>query len=246
MGRLDGKVAVVTAAAQGIGRATAEAFAREGASVYATDINLEKLTELKDTAGITVGKLDVTNKEDVAAYVAGLPAKIDVLFNCAGFVFHGTVLDTEEKDFDFSMNLNVKSMFFMTKAILPKMLEQKSGSIINMSSVASSIKGAVNRCLYGTTKAAVIGFMKGVAADYVSKGIRCNCICPGTIDTPSLRQRMANTGDMEQAMKSFLARQPGGRLGSATEVANVAVFLASDEASFITGCEMKVDGGWSI
>lgn len=244
MGRLDGKIAVVTAAAQGIGRASAETFAREGATVYATDINLEKLNELKSISGIHVSRLDVTNKDEVASFVAGVP-KIDILLNCAGFVFHGTVLDTEEKDFDFSFNLNVKSMFFLTKAFLPKMLEQRSGSVINMSSIASSIKGAPNRCLYGATKAAVIGFTKGLAADYVGQGIRANCICPGTVDTPSLRQRMENTGDAEQAMKTFLARQPAGRLGTAHEVANVALFLASDESSFITGSEIKVDGGWS-
>ncbi|XP_030850330.1 3-hydroxybutyrate dehydrogenase type 2 [Strongylocentrotus purpuratus] len=244
MGRLAGKVAVVTAAAQGIGRATAQALAREGATVHATDINLEKLNELKDTKGLTVSKLDVTNKEEVTKFLAGIP-KIDILFNCAGFVFNGTVLDTEEKDFDFSFNLNVKSMFFLAKAVLPKMLEQNSGSIINMSSVASSIKGPPNRCLYSTTKAAVIGFTKAVAGDFVSKGIRCNAICPGTIDTPSLHQRMEATGDKEQAMKSFLARQPSGRLGTPEEVANTVVFLASDESSFITGSEIKVDGGWA-
>ncbi|XP_041461954.1 3-hydroxybutyrate dehydrogenase type 2-like [Lytechinus variegatus] len=245
MSRLAGKVAVVTAAAQGIGRATAQAFAREGATVHATDINLEKLNELRDTKGLILSKLDVTNREEVAKFLAGIP-RIDILFNCAGFVFNGTVLDTEEKDFDFSFNLNVKAMFFLTKAVIPKMLEHNGGSIINMSSIASSIKGAPNRCLYGATKAAVTGFTKGVAADFVSKGIRCNALCPGTVDTPSLHQRMEATGDKEQAMKSFLSRQPAGRLGTPEEIANTVVFLASDEASFITGAEIKVDGGWSI
>eukprot|EP00057_Strongylocentrotus_purpuratus_P016532 XP_011671006.1 PREDICTED: 3-hydroxybutyrate dehydrogenase type 2 [Strongylocentrotus purpuratus] len=236
MGRLAGKVAVVTAAAQGIGRATAQALAREGATVHATDINLEKLNELKDTKG----------KSGLITFIfLILLIFISFLATLCRFVFNGTVLDTEEKDFDFSFNLNVKSMFFLAKAVLPKMLEQNSGSIINMSSVASSIKGPPNRCLYSTTKAAVIGFTKAVAGDFVSKGIRCNAICPGTIDTPSLHQRMEATGDKEQAMKSFLARQPSGRLGTPEEVANTVVFLASDESSFITGSEIKVDGGWA-
>ncbi|XP_022081863.1 3-hydroxybutyrate dehydrogenase type 2-like [Acanthaster planci] len=245
MGRLDGKVAVTTAAAQGIGRATTETFAREGARVIATDINYEKLKELEGVPGIEIRKLDVTDNEAIKALAAEI-GHIDILFNCAGFVFHGTILETAEKDFDFVMNVNVKSMFNMIKAFLPKMMEKKSGSIVNMASIVSSIKGTVNRCIYGTSKAAVIGMTKSVACDFIKDGIRCNSITPGTIDTPSLRQRMAASGDEEKSLKFFLSRQPSGRLGTAQEVANIALFLASDEASFVTGAEYRVDGGWGI
>ncbi|XP_038044207.1 3-hydroxybutyrate dehydrogenase type 2-like [Patiria miniata] len=245
MGRLDGKVAVTTAAAQGIGRATAETFAREGARVIATDINVEKLKELEAIPGIEIRKLDVTDNEAIKALAAEI-GHVDILFNCAGFVFHGTILETTEKDFDFSMNLNMKSMFNMIKAFLPKMIEKKSGSIVNMASVCSSLKGSGSRCIYGTTKAAIIGMSKSVACDFIKDGIRCNCIAPGTVDTPSLRERMGQMGDPEKGMEFFMRRQPTGRLGTAQEVANIALFLASDEASFVTGTEYKVDGGWSI
>ncbi|XP_072035913.1 dehydrogenase/reductase SDR family member 6-like [Amphiura filiformis] len=243
MGRLDGKVAIVTAAAQGIGRAVAEAFGREGARVIATDINMDILSELKGKPGIEIRKLDVTKKEEIEALAAEID-RLDILFNCAGYVHHGTILDADEKMWDFSFDLNIKSMYLTCRQFLPKMIAVKSGCIINMASVASSIKGAPNRCVYGATKAAVIGLTKGIAADFVGQGIRCNCICPGTVDTPSLRARINAQPDPEQALKTFLARQPSGRLGKAEEVANLAVFLASDEASFCNGSEYKVDGGW--
>jgi 2-keto-3-deoxy-L-fuconate dehydrogenase len=189
--------------------------------------------------------LDVTNKDAVDVIVKKY-SNINVLFNCAGFVHHGTILDCEEKDFDFSFNLNVKSMFYLCKAVIPQMKMQGGGSIINMSSVASSIKGAPNRFVYGATKAAVIGLTKGIAADFISDGIRCNAICPGTIETPSLHGRMAATGDKEKAMKGFVARQKMGRLGRPEEVAAIVVYLASDESAFVTGTESIIDGGWSL
>lgn len=244
MGRLDGKVVVLSAAAQGIGRATALACAKEGAKVIATDIQLDKLKEL-EASGIQCEVLDVTNNAAVEAFAANIE-KVDVLFNCAGFVFHGTILDTEEKDWDFSFDLNVKSMYRMIKQFLPKMLKQGKGNIINMSSVASSIKGAANRCVYGTTKAAVIGLTKSIAADYVDKGIRVNCLCPGTVDTPSLRGRIQAQPDPDQALKDFKARQKFGRFCTAEEVANLVVFLASDESEYVTGQPFVIDGGWSI
>ncbi|MBI3453740.1 MAG: SDR family oxidoreductase [Rhodospirillales bacterium] len=244
-GRLKDKVAFITAAAQGIGRATALAFAREGAQVIATDINLDRLNELAATEGIAVRKLDVMDKRavDEAAATAG---PVDVLFNCAGFVHHGTILDCSDRDWDFAMDLNVRSMFWVTKALLPGMLERGKGSIINMSSSASSIKGAPNRFAYGTTKAAVIGLTKAIAADFIKQGIRCNAICPGTVDTPSLGERIAAFADPVQARKDFIARQPMGRLGTAEEVAALAVYLASGESSFTTGTAIAVDGGWTL
>ncbi|KAL4233255.1 putative diacetyl reductase [(R)-acetoin forming] 2 [Mactra antiquata] len=244
MGRLDGKTAVVTAAAQGIGRATCEAFLREGAKVIATDINLDKLKEL-ESLGAVCQSLDVTDSAAVKKFADSVP-KIDILFNCAGFVFHGTLLDTEEKDWDFSFDLNVKSMYRMCKVFLPKMIQQDSGNIINMSSVASSIKGAPNRCVYGTTKAAVIGLTKAMAADYVSNNIRVNCICPGTVDTPSLRGRIQAQPDPDQALKDFQARQKLGRFCTAEEVANLILYLATDESVYITGQQVIIDGGWSL
>ncbi|XP_028932911.1 3-hydroxybutyrate dehydrogenase type 2 [Ornithorhynchus anatinus] len=245
MGRLDGKVIVLTAAAQGIGRAAALAFAKEGAKVIATDINEAQLRELEDCPGIQTRILDVTKKEQIEEFSKEVE-RLDVLFNVAGFVHHGTILECEEKDWDFSMNLNIRSMYLMIKVFLPKMLAQKSGNIINMSSVASSIKGVVNRCVYSTSKAAVIGLTKSVAADFIHQGIRCNCVCPGTVDTPSLRDRIQARPNPEQALSDFLARQKTGRMATAEEVALLCVYLASDESAYVTGNEMIIDGGWSL
>ncbi|XP_071113060.1 dehydrogenase/reductase SDR family member 6-like [Haliotis cracherodii] len=245
MGRVDGKVVIVTAAAQGIGRASAEALAREGARVIATDINADKLKELESVKGIETQLLDVTSTADVEAFVAKFD-KIDVVFNCAGFVHNGTILDCDEKSWDFAFDINVKSMYRMCKQVIPKMVAEKRGSIINMSSVASSIKGAPNRFVYGTTKAAVIGLTKAMAADFCSQQIRLNCICPGTVDTPSLRDRINALPDPEQGMKDFIARQKFGRLGTAGEIASLVVYLASDESSYVTGQEFIIDGGWSL
>uniref|UniRef100_H2ZSW2 Dehydrogenase/reductase SDR family member 6 n=2 Tax=Latimeria chalumnae TaxID=7897 RepID=H2ZSW2_LATCH len=245
MGRLDGKIIVLSAAAQGIGRAAAIAFASEGARVIATDINESKLKELQQYQGITTRVVDVTKREQIEALAKEIE-KIDVLFNVAGFVHHGTVLDCEEKDWDFTMSLNVRSMYLMIKAFLPKMLAQKSGNIINMASVASSIKGVVNRCVYSTSKAAVIGLTKSVAADFIEQGIRCNCVCPGTVDTPSLRERIQARPDPEQALKDFLTRQRTGRMATVEEVAHLCVYLASDESAYMTGNEVILDGGWCL
>lgn len=245
MGRLDGKVIVLSAAAQGIGRAAALAFAKEGAQVIATDINQEKLKELDATPGIRTKKLDVTQKDEVKALAEELD-RVDVLFNVAGFVHHGTILDCDESDWDFTMSLNVRSMYLMIRTFLPKMLALGSGNIINMASVASSIKGVVNRCVYSTSKAAVIGLTKSVAADFLEQGIRCNCICPGTVDTPSLRERIQARPDPEQAFKDFMARQRIGRMCTAEEVAHLCVYLASDESAYVTGAELVIDGGWSL
>ncbi|XP_024848969.1 3-hydroxybutyrate dehydrogenase type 2 isoform X1 [Bos indicus x Bos taurus] len=264
MGRLDGKVIVLTAAAQGIGRAAALAFAKEGAKVIATDINDSKLQELDKYPGIHTRVLDVTKKKQIDQFANDIE-RLDVLFNVAGswlqnagifhrgprtlylsFVHHGTILDCEETDWDFSMNLNVRSMYLMIKAFLPKMLAQKSGNIINMSSVASSIKGVVNRCVYSTTKAAVIGLTKSVAADFIQQGIRCNCVCPGTVDTPSLQERIQARPNPEEALSDFLKRQKTGRFATAEEVALLCVYLASDESAYITGNPVIIDGGWSL
>lgn len=245
-GRLAGKRCLVTAAGQGIGRATALAFAEQGATVWATDINTEALENLRaEHTAIQTQLVDATD----ADAIAGLPettGAIDVLFNCAGFVHHGTILDCEERDWSFSFDLNVTSMYRTIRAYLPSMLDAGGASIVNISSAASSIKGAPNRFVYGTTKAAVIGLTKAVAADYVSKGIRCNAICPGTIETPSLHDRIAAQGDVEEARKAFIARQPMGRLGTADEIASLAVYLASDESAFTTGTTHVIDGGWSL
>ncbi len=244
-GRLAGKVAVVTAAAQGIGRETALAFAREGARVIATDINAGALTSLSSEAGIETHRVDVTDPESVVGLTRIVSAP-DVLFNCAGFVHHGTILDCEEEDWDFSYSLNVKSMYRMIRAFLPGMRASGGGSIINMSSIVSSQKGAPNRFAYGTTKAAVIGLTKSVAADFVGDGVRCNAVCPGTVETPSLQGRIDAFDDPEQARADFIARQPMGRLGRAAEIAALVVYLASDESGYTTGVAHLIDGGWSI
>lgn len=245
MGRLDGKVIVLSAAAQGIGRACAIAFCKEGATVIATDKNEEKLKELQQYSGIQIKVLDVTRKEQIEKLAKEIE-RVDVLFNCAGFVHHGTILDCEDKDWEFTMNLNVGSMYMMIRAFLPKMLAEKSGHIINMSSVASSIKGVVNRCVYSTSKAAVIGLTKSVAADFIEQGIKCNCVCPGTVDTPSLRDRIQAQPNPEQALQDFLGRQRSGRMATAEEVAHLCVYLASDESAYVTGREFVIDGGWSL
>ncbi|KAK7497292.1 hypothetical protein BaRGS_00011586 [Batillaria attramentaria] len=246
MGRLDGKVFVLSAAAQGIGRASALAAAKEGARVIATDVNAEKLKELEGIPGIEIRVLDVLDTEAVNQFAASID-KVDVLFNCAGFVANGTILDTDEKTWDFSFDLNVKSMYRMCRAFIPKMIAQGTGgSIINMSSVASSIKGAPNRSVYGATKAAVIGLTKSMAADFVQHKLRFNCVCPGTVDTPSLRGRINALPDPEQSMKDFVARQKLGRFASAEEIGHLVVYLASDESSFVTGQEFVIDGGWSL
>ena len=246
-GRLQGKIALVTAAAQGIGRATAEAFAAEGAKVIATDINLEKLATLKG-ANLTTRHLDVLDGAAILAAEREIGA-IDVLVNCAGYVHHGSILDCEEKDFDFSTNLNVRAAYRMIRAFLPGMLARKGGTIVNVSSIASSIIGVPNRFIYGVTKAALLGLTKSVAVEFVTKGIRCNAICPGTVETPSLGERIKalgnEVGNEEEARKAFVARQPMGRLGTATEIAALALYLASDESAFVTGQEFIIDGGWT-
>jgi 2-keto-3-deoxy-L-fuconate dehydrogenase len=244
-GRLAGKVAFVTAAAQGMGRGAALAFAREGAQVWATDINPKTLAELDDRPGIRTRVLDATDEAGIAR-VAQEAGDIDALFNCAGIVHHGTILDCTPKDWDTSFNVNVKSMYLVTRALLPGMLKKEKGSIINMSSVASSVRGLPNRFVYGATKAAVIGLTKAIAADYVRRGIRCNAICPGTVDTPSLQGRINALPDPVQARKDFIARQPMGRLGTVDDITGLLVFLASDESLFVTGNAYSIDGGMTI
>lgn len=242
MTRLTGKTALVTAAGQGIGKATAELFSREGAEVIATDINA---AAFQDLAGCRTRRLDVTDKAAIGKLAAELGA-IDILFNCAGYVADGPILDCAEADWDFSFKLNVKSMYLTIKAFLPAMLAAGGGSIINMSSVVGTLTAAPNRFVYGATKAAVIGMTKSVALDYVKQGIRCNAICPGTVDTPSLQERLNAFADPVQARRDFENRQPMGRLGTANEIANLALYLAADESSYTTGAVIPIDGGWSI
>ncbi|MCB1494238.1 MAG: SDR family oxidoreductase [Bauldia sp.] len=243
MSRLDGKTCLVTAAGQGIGRASALAMAREGARVIATDINAGALAELAGQ-GIETRLLDVLDAGAIAAAAAEIGAP-DVLFNCAGFVASGTILDCDEDQWTFSVNLNVTAMYRMIRAFLPAMIAAGGASIINMSSVASSVIAAPNRFVYGTTKAAVIGMTKAVAADHVGQGIRCNAICPGTVESPSLEARLAAGGDYDAARAAFVARQPIGRIGKPEEIAALVVYLASDESAFTTGAIHVVDGGWA-
>lgn len=242
---LQGKRAVVTAAAQGIGEATARAFAAAGAQVLATDLNGERLAALAEVEGITTRRLDVTDGAAVSALAADTQAP-DILFNCAGFVHHGSILECEEDDWDFSFDLNVKSQYRMIRAFLPGMLAAGGGSIINMASVASSVKGVPVRCVYGASKAAVVGLTKSVAADFVTQGIRCNAICPGTVQSPSLDERIAAQGNAEEARRAFIARQPMGRIGTPEEIAAIAVYFASDASAFTTGTTFVIDGGMSV
>jgi 2-keto-3-deoxy-L-fuconate dehydrogenase len=228
-----------------MGRAAAIAFAREGAKVWATDMNAKTVGELKGQHGIQTGVLDVTD-ENAIKKVAGEAGEIDILFNCAGIVHHGSILDATPKDWDQAFAVNVKSMYLVTRAFLPGMLRKGRGSIINMASVASSIRGLPNRFVYGASKAAVIGLTKAIAADYVGKGIRCNAICPGTVDTPSLQGRINAFADPVQARKDFVARQPMGRLGTVDDITGILVFLASDESLFATGNAYSIDGGMTI
>jgi len=245
MGRLQGKRCLVTAAAQGIGRASALMMAREGATVIATDINAAALEALAAEApGIGTRLLNVRDKAAVAAAAAEIGA-LDVLFNCAGFVANGTILDCDEEQWAFSLDLNMTAMFRMCRAFLPAMIEGGGGSIINMASVASSVIAAPNRFVYGTTKAGVIGLTKSIAADFIGKGIRANAICPGTVESPSLEERLRATGDHEAARRAFIARQPIGRIGRAEEIAALVVYLASDESAYTTGVAHLIDGGWS-
>ena len=244
-GRLAGKRALVTAAGQGIGRATAERFVAEGAQVIACDINDRTLSELSAMDGVTALRLDVTDGQAVADAARDF-GRLDILFNCAGFVAAGTILDCDEAEWDFSFDLNVKSMYRLMKLVLPGMLDAGGGSIINMASVASSMKGVPNRFAYCATKAAVIGMTKALAADFVTRGIRCNAICPGTVDSPSLHDRLRATGDYDKALRDFIARQPMGRIGTPDEIASLAVYLAGDESAFTTGQTFAVDGGWAL
>lgn len=239
-GRLNNKTVLVTAAAQGIGRAIAERCAAEGAKVLATDLNEAGLAGI---SGVSTAKLDVMDAGQIASIVNDL--KPEVLVNCAGFVSHGTILSCSDEDWDFSLDLNVKSMFRLCKAVIPAMIRNGSGSIVNISSVASHIVGAANRFVYGASKAAIVGMTKSIAVDFVSEGVRCNAICPGTIQSPSLDDRINVFDDPDAARKAFIARQPMGRLGTADEVAALAAYLASDEASFTTGAVHVIDGGWT-
>ena len=243
MDRLNGKVCLTTAAGQGIGRATALAMAREGAKVIATDLDPAKLGGLAE-AGIETAALDVCDSAAIAA-LSDRVGPLDVLFNCAGFVEHGTILETDEEKFGFSIELNVLAMYRMMRAFLPGMIEAGRGSIVNVASIAGSIIAAPSRFTYGATKAAVVGMTKSVAADFVTTGVRCNCICPGTVDSPSLDERLRAQGDYETMRAAFASRQPMGRMGRPEEVAMLAVYLASDESAFTTGIAHVLDGGWS-
>ena len=245
-GRLEGKKIIVTAAGQGIGKATAIAFHNEGADVIATDLNDKTLADLnKEYPNINVHKLDSTDNSAILEFVKTLD-KVDVLFNAVGFVHHGTILDCEEKDWDFSFDVNIKAMYFMCKAIIPLMVKQNGGSIINISSIASSLKGLPNRFVYGASKAAIIGLTKSIASDFVKQNIRCNSIAPGTVFSPSWQDRVNQSPDPVQAKKDFIARQPMGRLGTAEEIASMAIYLAGDESTFTTGNTFSVDGGMTI
>ena len=245
-GRLEGKKILVTAAGQGIGKATAIAFHKEGAHVIATDLNDKTLADLnKEYPEIKVQKLDSTDNNAILEFTKTLD-KVDVLFNAVGFVHHGTILDCEEKDWDFSFDVNIKSMYFMCRAILPLMIKQNGGSIINISSIASSLKGLPNRFVYGASKAAIIGLTKSIASDFVKQNIRCNAIAPGTVFSPSWQERVNQSPDPVQAKKDFIARQPMGRLGTAEEIASMAIYLAGDESTFTTGNTFSVDGGMTI
>jgi NAD(P)-dependent dehydrogenase (short-subunit alcohol dehydrogenase family) len=243
-GRLTGKTAFITAAAQGMGRGAALAFAREGARVWATDISA-KVSALEGQQGIRTRVLDATNEQAIQE-VSKEAGDIDVLFNCAGIVHHGSILECTPKDWQTAFDVNVKSMYLVSRAFIPGMLKKGRGSIINMASVASSLRGLPNRFVYGATKAAVIGLTKAIAADYVRQGVRCNAVCPGTVDTPSLQGRINAQPDPEQARKDFVARQPMGRLGTVDDVTGLLVFLASDESLFATGNAYSIDGGMTI
>lgn len=243
--RLAGKTALITAAGQGIGRATVDMFVAQGAKVFATDINAASLSIFHDVNQVTTMPLDVTDADAVANAVNTI-GPVDVLFNCAGFVHAGNILECSDEDWSFAFDLNVTAMYRLIKLTLPTMVEKGTGSIINMSSVASSMKGVPNRFAYCASKAAVIGMTKSVAADFVTKGIRCNAICPGTVDTPSLHERLKATGDYDKAWKDFVARQPMGRVGDVNEIAALATYLASDESGFTTGQAHAIDGGWAI
>ena len=243
-GRLQGKRAVVTAAGAGIGQACALAFRAEGAEVIATDLNADALGPCAD-AGCATAALDATDADAVAAFAKDTGA-VDILMNCVGFVHHGTILDCEPSDFDFSVRVNVQAMYQVTRAFLPAMLDAGGGSIVNIASVCGSLRGLPNRFVYGTTKAAVIGLTKAVAADFITRGIRCNAICPGTVDSPSLRERMKAQGDFEATRAAFVARQPMGRIAEADEIATLAVYLASDDSRFMTGQAVAIDGGMTM
>jgi 2-keto-3-deoxy-L-fuconate dehydrogenase len=244
-GRLAGKTAFITAAGAGMGQAAALAFAREGARVFATDLNGQALKAIDGKEGIRTAVLDVTDEAAIQK-VSKEAGDVDILFNCAGIVHHGSILDATAKDWDQAFAVNVRSMFLVAKAFIPGMLKKGRGSIINMASVASSIRGLPNRCVYGASKAAVIGLTKSIAADFVAKGIRCNAICPGTVDTPSLQGRINAFADPAQARKDFVARQPMGRLGTVDDITGILVFLASDESLFATGNAYSIDGGMTI
>jgi len=246
MKKLENKNIIVTAAGQGIGRATAIAYSKEGANVTATDINEKTLKSLNEEfPNIKVSILDSTKNDEIKVFFSKID-KVDVLFNAVGYVHHGTIMECEEKDWDFSFNVNVKSMYLMIKEILPKMIKQNKGNIINVSSIVSSLRGLPNRFVYGATKAAIVGLTKSIAADFIKSNIRCNAIAPGTVHTPSWEDRVAAAPDPVKAKKDFIARQPMGRLATAEEIAALAVYLASDESDFITGVVHPIDGGMSI